>query len=97
MAKTNLSEDKALISKAFRLAKTPISISNLFEDLLTEEEIIDLAQRLKIAKLIISGNNYDDISKIVDASTATISKIGQAIKYGKGGFNKIFKSKGGAK
>ncbi len=93
MPKTNLTDDTALISKVFRTVKSPQAVSDLLKDLLTEEEIIDLAQRLKIAKLIISGKNYDEISKSVDTSTATISKIGQAIKYGNHGFTKVFKAK----
>jgi len=64
---------------------------------LTEEEILDLAQRLKIAQLIIVGKTYDEISEKVDTSTSTVSKIGQILKFGKEGLKKALskKSKGG--
>jgi TrpR-related protein YerC/YecD len=58
---------------------------------LTEEEIISLAQRLRIAKLILKGKTYTDISTQLEASTATITKIGQVIKYGKKGLDKIIR------
>ena len=58
------------------------------DDLLTEEEILDLAQRIKIAKLILDGIAYDEIAVKVQTSTSTVSKIGQIIKYGKGGLKK---------
>ena len=59
------------------------------DDLLTEEEILDLAQRIKIAKLILEGKTYDEIAEKVKTSTSPVSKIGQIIKYGNGGLGKI--------
>lgn len=50
----------------------------------------ELAQRLKIAKLIIEGKTYEEFSPEVGTSTSTVSKIGQIIKFGKGSFSKIF-------
>lgn len=46
----------------------------LIDDLLTEEEILDLAQRLKIAKLILEEETYDEIAEKVGTSTSTVSK-----------------------
>ena len=34
------------------------------DDVLTEEEILDLAQRIKIADLILDGKTYEEISKM---------------------------------
>jgi len=51
----------------------------VLDDLLTEEEILDLAQRIKIAKLILDGKTYDEIAERVGTSTSTVSKIGQII------------------
>lgn len=94
MSKPNLDTDKRLLVKSLRLAKTSQALSKFLEDLLTQEEVLELSQRLKIAKLILSGKNYDEISHSVDASTTTISRIGQNIKYGANGF-KILVGKGG--
>ena len=96
MEKINLGFDKKVLLKAFRKCKTKQDLIDFLDDLFTEEEILDLAQRLKIAKLIIEGKTYEEISPEVGTSTSTVSKIGQIIKFGKGSFLKIF-SMGGEK
>lgn len=93
---TNLDKDKKLLVDSLRKAKSSLDLSNLLDDLLTEEEFLDLAQRIKIAQLILADKNYDGISEAVGTSTSTVSKIGQVIKYGKGGLQKVLgKKKGG--
>lgn len=95
MDKPNIEKDRKLLTDTLRKLKSS-DLSSFLDDLLTEEEILDLAQRIKIAKLILDGKNYDEISGSVGTSTATVSKIGQVLKYGKGGLVKAFpKSKGG--
>ena len=83
-----LNKDKELIINTFRDLETRKELSSFLEDLLTEDEFLDLAQRIKIAKLILDGRTYDEIAEKVGTSTATVSKIGQVIKYGKGAFKK---------
>lgn len=98
MDKLNLGKDKQLLLDSLKKAKAARELSAFLDDLLTEEEILDLAQRLKIAKLIIEGKTYDEIAEKVKTSTSTVSKIGQVLKYGKGGLAKAFsksKIKGG--
>ena len=96
MDKPNLEKDKELIVKTLAKLKTTEAMAAFLDDLLTEEEILDLAQRLKIAKLIVAGKTYDEIAPKIGTSTSTVSKIGQILKYGKGGLEKSMKkSKGG--
>ena len=83
-----LSKDKQLLISTFKDLETKQELSKFLEDLLTEDEILDLAQRLKIAKLLLDGKTYDEIAEKVGTSTATVSKIGQVIKYGQGAFKK---------
>ena len=59
-----------------------------FEDVCTIKEILDIAQRLKIAKMLKAGVNYATISKETGVSTATISRVSKCIEYGNGGYNK---------
>lgn len=89
MAKPNLDKDKKLLVDVLKKLKSSKDLSNFIDDLLTEEEILDLAQRIKIATLILEGKNYDEISEAVGTSTSTVSKIGQVIKYGKGGLQEV--------
>jgi len=85
-----IQKDKDLLIKTFRELETRHELADFLEDLLTEDEFVDFAQRIKIAKSILEGKTYEEIAQKVDASTATISKVGQAIKYGKGAFQKLF-------
>jgi len=93
MTTLNLEKDKKLLTATLRKLKSSKDLSAFLDDLLTEEEILDLAQRIKIAKLILDGKTYDEIAEKVRASTSTVSKIGQIIKYGKGGFEKVLENK----
>ncbi len=93
MKKPNLDKDRKLLTDTIRKLKSSKDLSNFIDDLLTEEEILDLSQRLKIAKLILEEKTYDEIAEKVGTSTSTVSKIGQIIKYGKGGLQKALGKK----
>ena len=56
----------------------------LLLDLCTVGELEDMAQRLDAAFLLESGANYLEISEGVGISTATISRVSKALKYGSG-------------
>ena len=81
------SEMKEDIKELFKLLA---SIDNekdmdiLFEDLCTYKEIDSMAQRVKAAKLLMEGKTYDEIIKITDISSATLSRVSKCVKYGKG-------------
>lgn len=93
MAKQTLTQDKELLAKSFLSFKSTAAVTKFLDDLLTEQEIIDLAQRLRIAKGIVQDKTYVEVSEKVDASTTTVTKVGQAIKYGKGSLAKLFKGR----
>ncbi len=86
MQKVSLNKDTQLLIDSFFKIKTKKNLTNFIEDLFSPEETLDLAQRLKIAKLILDGKTYEEIAAEIPVSTSTISKIGQVIKFGKGGF-----------
>lgn len=86
MNKPNLNKDQKLLVDSFYKVRTKKDLAKFVEDLFSPEETLDLAQRLKIAKLILEGKTYEEIEAQIPVSTSTISKIGQVIKFGKGGF-----------
>ena len=61
---------------------------SLFEDLCTNKEIEQMAQRIKAAKLLIEGNTFNQVTEKCDISSATLSRVSRCVKYGKG-YNKI--------
>ncbi len=60
-----------------------------FEDACTIKEIIEIAQRLKVAKLLDAGTSYITVSKEVGVSTATISRVSKCLEYGNGGYKMV--------
>lgn len=89
MQKVSLNQATQLLIDSFFKIKTKKNLTNFVEDLFSPEETLDLAQRLKIAKLILEGKTYEEIETQIPVSTSTISKIGQIIKFGKGGFSPL--------
>ncbi len=92
MQKVSLNKDQQLLIDSFFMIKTKKNLTSFVEDLFSPEETLDLAQRLKIAKLILEGKTYEEIATEIPVSTSTISKIGQVIKFGKGGLALVYKS-----
>ena len=62
-----------------------------FEDACTVKEILDIAQRLKAAKMLKSGNSYTEVCKETGMSTATISRVSKALEKGEGGYELVIK------
>jgi len=60
-----------------------------FEDALTVKEILDIAQRLKAAKMLKNGCSYSEVCKETGMSTATISRVSKALERGAGGYGLV--------
>ena len=60
-----------------------------FEDALTEKEILDIAQRLKAAKMLKAGSSYTAVCSATGMSTATISRVSKALDHGAGGYHLV--------
>ena len=59
------------------------------EDICTTKELLEMSQRLSVAKLLSRGMSYSQISQKTGVSTATISRISRCIEYGSGGYKMI--------
>ena len=62
----------------------------LMEDLCTIKEIIDISQRLEVARLLIDGKNYQEITKLTGVSTATISRVNRSMDEPDNGYDIVF-------
>ena len=60
-----------------------------FEDVCTVKELVAIAQRVEVAKMLREERTYLDIAKETGASTATISRVSRCINYGAGGYKII--------
>lgn len=61
-----------------------------FEDICTVNEILSLAQRLEVAKMLVDKKTYIEIAEKTGASTATISRVNRSLAYGNGGYDIVF-------
>lgn len=64
-----------------------------FQDLFTIGELEQFAQRLRAAVLILEGKTYAKIIEETDISSATLSRVSNCVKRGKGGYKKIIEKK----
>lgn len=85
------------------LVEAIVSIDNeedchaFLEDIMTRKEILDIAQRLMVAKMLSEQAVYNKIVEETGASTATISRVNRSYLYGAGGYTKIFNKIGESK
>ena len=88
MEKINTPEVDALFDAILALG-TREECHRFFEDALTEKEILDIAQRLKAAKMLRAGSSYTAVCAATGMSTATISRVSKALDHGAGGYHLI--------
>jgi len=84
-------ESCQLLFRAMLALRTEQECAAFLEDLMTQKEIADVAQRLLVAKMLSEQVVYTKIVEETGASTATISRINRAYNYGTGGYKTILK------
>ena len=63
---------------------------DFFEDLCTVNELLSLAQRFEVAKMLRERNTYLEVAEKTGASTATISRVNRSLNYGNDGYDMVF-------
>jgi TrpR-related protein YerC/YecD len=58
-------------------------------DLCTIKEVVAMAQRLEIARLLDKGDSYVETVDQTGASSATVSRVNRCLNYGNGGYRMI--------
>ena len=71
------------LSTTFLKSKTPSEMSDFLEGILTPKEILELAQRIEIVKLLKSGMPQRQIAEKVGVGIATVSRGSREISRGK--------------
>lgn len=75
--------------EAISVLNDPEEIMNFITDLLTKQETVMVAKRIKIAKMLINGKDYQEIQNLLKTSPTTISKINQWLLESGEGFRII--------
>ena len=87
-------EGYKLLIKAIVAVDNESDCEALLEDLMTRKELLDIAQRLLVAKLLSEDVVYNKIVEETGASTATISRVNRSYQYGSGGYAKTLEKIG---
>lgn len=66
-------------------------------DLCTVNELHELGQRWHVARLLDQGISYHQISEQTGASSATISRVAQWLRYGRDGYRLLIDRSVGAR
>ena len=76
--------------KAFSLLKTEEEVSKFLFDLCTPGELAAMAQRLRVAQMLMDKAAYNEIETETAASSATISRVSNFLnKKGADGYKSI--------
>lgn len=71
--------------------KTTEECYKFFEDLCTIKELEAMSTRFQAAIKLLDGKTFEEILDTVSISSATLSRVSKAIKYGDGGYQMIIR------
>jgi TrpR-related protein YerC/YecD len=71
-------------------------VLRFLRDLCTVTELREFAARWEVARLLDEGLSYHDISERTGASSATISRVNQWLRYGRDGYRLVLDRRAGA-
>ena len=91
--------DKLKSKEVEQLFKAILSLEDVkcydfFEDVCTINELLSLAQRFEVAKMLREQKTYLEIAEKTGASTATISRVNRSLNYGNDGYDRVFERLG---
>ncbi|MDP3993980.1 MAG: YerC/YecD family TrpR-related protein [bacterium] len=69
--------------------RTVKECEDFFRDLMTLHEIGEMAERLRIAKMLDRDMSYLDIADKAGTSTTTVTRVANWLKHGRGGYRLI--------
>lgn len=83
-------EGATLLVNALMMMESREEYEAFLEDLMTTKEILDMSQRILVAKLLTEEKKYNKIAEETGASSATISRVNRSFCYGKDGYKSFF-------
>jgi TrpR-related protein YerC/YecD len=82
--------DEALaLAHAFVALRDEDEALRFLRDLCTVNELREFGERWQVARLLDEGASYAEIQRQTGASSATISRVGQWLRYGRGGYRLV--------
>jgi TrpR-related protein YerC/YecD len=84
-----LTDDVRSLAEATASLRDAEEAVRFLRDLCTIAELKELGQRWHVASLLDEGVSYHDISERTGASSATISRVAQWLRYGQDGYRLV--------
>ena len=78
-----------VLCEAFALLRTSDDCYNFLSDLCTVSEIQEMSKRLAAARMLRDGITYNEIAALTGLSTATITRVNRALRYGHDGYHLV--------
>lgn len=89
MGKTIRTEAVNDLFKAILTLENIEECFDFFEDVCTVNEVLSIAQRFAVAKMLKENKTYLEVAKETGASTATISRVNRSLNYGNDGYDMV--------
>lgn len=89
MSMNKQTPETAELYRAILTLKDENECRAFFEDMCTVAEVQVMGKRLKAAQMLSDGAKYADVVSATRLSTATISRVNRALKYGSDGYTTI--------
>ena len=74
------------LAEAVLSIKTKDECLKFFEDIFTLNELKSISQRINVAKMLKNGCSYSEIVALTGASSTTVSRVNNSLRYGEGGY-----------
>lgn len=81
-----ITEDTRELARAVAVLRDEDEALRFLRDLCTIRELQEFGHRWHVARLLVDGTSYQEISERTGASSATISRVNQWLRYGRGGY-----------
>jgi TrpR-related protein YerC/YecD len=87
--KSYLNKNNKELFEAILACKTTDELANFCRDLMTEDEIIEFTKRFEIATRLNSGESQRKISKDMDVSITTVTRVNKWLRKGMNGYQSV--------
>ncbi len=89
MGKTIRTEAVEDFFRAVLTLKNEEECFRFFEDVCTVNEVLSIAQRFAVAKMLLAEHTYMEVAQETGASTATISRVNRSLNYGNDSYDMV--------
>ena len=84
-----MTDDTVELARAVAALRDEDEALRFLRDLCTIRELQEFGHRWHVARLLAQGIPYHEISEQTGASSATISRVNQWLRYGRGGYSML--------